>query len=287
MMLMITGKTKITGLIGDPVEHTLSPHMHNAGFSYLKMDYIYVPFQVKRENLASAVEGAHNLNITGLNVTIPHKIEVMNYLDEIDETARIIGAVNTIKFGEVVKGYNTDGRGALRAVEEITKIKDKKIIVLGAGGASRAIAFQFLLSGAGKLVIANRTKDKAQGLALNLSKIDGPVKAVGLGKDLQKELADADILINTTPIGMYPHTDQKPLVTAEMMREGLIVNDIIYNPLETGLLLEAQKAGARTISGIKMLIYQGIESFKIWTGREPPRSVFEDAVTEAIKIEGH
>ncbi|MDD1774689.1 MAG: shikimate dehydrogenase, partial [Methanobacterium sp.] len=213
-MLMITGKTKITGLIGDPVEHTLSPHMHNAGFSHFQLDYIYVPFSVKRENLEGAINGALNLNIKGLNVTIPHKIEVMNYLDEIDETARLIGAVNTIDFGEVVKGYNTDGLGAVRAIEEITKIKDKKIIVLGAGGASRAISFQLILSGAGELVIANRTRETALELTHNLRNLNESVKAVGLGKDLQEELTDANILINTTPIGMYPNADQKPLVTA-------------------------------------------------------------------------
>jgi shikimate dehydrogenase len=286
-MLMITGKTKITGLIGDPVEHTLSPHMHNAGFSHFQLDYVYVPFQVKRENLEEAVKGALYLNIKGLNVTIPHKIEVMNYLDEIDETARLIGAVNTINFGEIVKGYNTDGLGAVRAIEEKTKIKDKKIIVLGAGGASRAISFQSILSGAGEIVIANRTREKALELIQNLRRLNGPVKAVGLGQDLQEELTDADILINTTPIGMYPNIDQKPLVTAKMMPTDLIVNDVIYNPMETGLLKEAEKAGAQTISGLKMLIYQGIESFKIWTGREPPLGVFEEAVSKAVKFKGH
>jgi len=286
-MRMITGKTKITGLIGDPVEHTLSPHMHNAGFSYFHLDYVYVPFRVRKENLGSAVKGALNLNIMGLNVTIPHKINVMKYLDDLDETARLIGAVNTINFGEIVKGYNTDGLGAIRSIDEIKPIKDNKIVLLGAGGAARAISFQAIFSGAGELVIANRTREKAQELARNIvDKLDGTVKATGLGEELHEELKDADILINTTPIGMYPHMNVKPLVTADMMPEGLIVNDVIYNPLETGLLKEAKKAGSETISGIKMLIYQGIESFKIWTGREPPVEVFEKAVNEAVQYRG-
>lgn len=282
-MLMITGKTKITGLIGDPVEHTISPHMHNAGFKYFNLDYVYVPFHVKGENLKSAIAGARSLDIRGLNVTIPHKIDVMQYLDVIDETAELIGAVNTIKFGEEVKGYNTDGLGAVRGIEELIPVKNRKIVILGAGGASRAISFQVILSGAGQIVVANRTREKALKLVLNLKdNSDVDVKAIGLDEELEKELEDADILINTTPIGMYPHIDQKPLVTSDMMHEGLVVNDMIYNPLETGLLREARMAGAETISGIKMLIYQGIESFKIWTGMEPPLKLFKEAIDDEI-----
>jgi shikimate dehydrogenase len=280
---MITGKTKLTGLIGDPVEHTLSPHMHNAGFRYFNLDYVYVPFRVKKDNLNGAVEGARSLGMKGLNVTIPHKIEVIKYLDVVDYTAELIGAVNTIKFDQETKGYNTDGLGAVRAIEELTTIKNKKIIILGAGGASRAISFQISLSGAGKVLIANRTQEKAFKLKENLiDKVDGDVEAIGLDDELKEELRDADILINTTPIGMYPNIYQKPLVTSDMMHEGLLVNDVIYNPLETCLLNEARKAGAETISGVKMLIYQGIESFKIWTGMEPPVEVFQEALEKFL-----
>ena len=280
---MITGKTKLTGLIGDPVEHTLSPHMHNAGFKYFNLDYVYTPFQVKKEHLQEAIYGARSLGIKGLNVTIPHKIEVIKYLDVLEDNAELIGAVNTIKFGDEIKGYNTDGLGAVRGIEELIPVKNKKVIVLGAGGASRAISFQILLRGAGKVIIANRTIEKAYNLQKNLiNRLDAEVGAVGLGEDLKEELEDTDILINTTPIGMYPNINQEPLVTSEMMHEGLIVNDIIYNPLETGLLREARLAGAQTISGLKMLIYQGIESFKIWTGREPPVEVFEEAMKEVL-----
>lgn len=273
------------GLIGDPVEHTLSPFMHNAAFQYANLDCVYIPFHVKKYNLEAAIRGARSLSITGLNVTLPHKTEVIKYLDILDDPAELIGAVNTIKFGEKVKGYNTDGLGAVRAIEEVDIVKDKKVVVLGAGGASRAISFQMLLSGAGKLTIANRTSEKAFILKENLiEKLNADVGVIGLGEDLKREIRDADILINTTPIGMYPDIHQKPLVTSEMMHEGLIVNDIIYNPLETGLLKEARKAGARTISGIKMLIYQGIESFKIWTGVEPPVKVFEEALSDVLTL---
>ncbi len=283
MDAMINGKTKITGLMGDPVEHTISPYMHNAGFKHFNLDYVYLPFHVKSENLGAAIKGARALDIQGLNVTIPHKIDVMQYLDMVDETAELIGAVNTIKFGGEVTGFNTDGLGAVRAIEDVTPVKDKKIVILGAGGASKAISFQAILNGAGQVVIANRTREKAVELTGNLNdNLGADAKGAGL-EGLGEELKDTDILINTTPIGMYPNVDAKPLVTRDMIHEGMVVNDVIYNPLETGLLREARLAGAKTITGIYMLIYQGIESFKIWTGLEPPLEVFEEAVEHEVR----
>jgi shikimate dehydrogenase len=284
---MITGKTSVYGIIGDPVEHSLSPGMHNAAYKGLNLDNIYVPFHVKADELEYAVNGAYSLGIKGLNVTIPHKTEVLKYLDYLDIAAGLIGAVNTIEFGENgAVGHNTDGIGAVRAIEEITPVKDKKVLILGAGGASRAICFQILLGGAKNLVIANRTIDKATELGNDLvEKLDHEVKAIDLGLDLQKEIEDTDILINTTPIGMYPNTDQKPIITESMMHQDLIVNDIVYNPLKTGLLKEAEKANAKTISGIKMLMYQGIEAFKIWTGTEPPVEIFKRALMNEMDLD--
>ncbi len=283
MIEMITGKTNVVGVIGDPVEHSLSPPMHNAAFKYLDMDYVYVPYHVKKGTLNDAIAGAKSLNIKGLNVTIPHKTEVIKYLDSLDKSAELIGAVNTIKFDEdYAKGYNTDGIGAVKAIGEVSNVINKKVIILGAGGAARAIAFQILLDGAESLVIANRTLKNAAQLQEDLvEKLNASVKSIDLGDKLKNELVDADILINTTPIGMYPNIDQKPLVNAELMHEDLIVKDCVYNPLKTGLIKEAEKCGAKTISGLKMLIYQGMESFRIWTGITPPLEIFE----KAIKIE--
>ncbi|MTK64861.1 MAG: shikimate dehydrogenase [Methanobacterium sp.] len=284
---MITGKTNVFGIIGDPVEHTLSPGMHNAAFKELGLDNIYVPFQVKAEHLEDAIIGAQSLGIKGFNVTIPHKTEVINYLDYLDIAAGLIGAVNTIEFGKNgAVGHNTDGIGAVMAIEEITPVKNKKVIILGAGGASRAIAFQLLLSGVDNLVIANRTVEKAEELKTDLvEKLDHEVRVSGLDENLTNELSDADILINTTPVGMYPNVDQKPVVTAEIMHPDLVVNDIVYNPLKTGLLKEADKAGAKSISGIKMLMYQGVEAFKIWTGIEPPVEIFQDALMNELDLD--
>lgn len=283
-MIMITGKTNVVGLIGDPVEHSLSPPMHNATFKHLNLDYVYVPYYVKKESLGNAISGAKALNIKGLNVTIPHKTEVIKYLDVLDKPAELIGAVNTIKIDDDgVKGYNTDGIGAVRSIEEVSSVKNKKVIILGAGGAARAVSFQILIDGAKSLVIANRTPENSLKLQKDLiKKLNANVKTIDLGEELKNELLNADILINTTPIGMYPNIDQEPLVKAEMMGEDLICNDIVYNPLKTGLLKEAEKAGAKTVSGIKMLIYQGMESFKIWTGVNPPLDVFENALKKQI-----
>jgi shikimate dehydrogenase len=284
---MITGKTNVFGIIGDPVEHSLSPGMHNAAFKELGLDNIYVPFQVKAEHLEDAIIGAQSLGIKGFNVTIPHKTEVINYLDYLDIAAGLIGAVNTIEFGKNgAVGHNTDGIGAVMAIEEVIPIKNKKVVILGAGGASRAIAFQLLLSGVENLIIANRTVEKAAELKTDLvEKLDHEVRVSGLDENLTHELSNTDILINTTPVGMYPNVDQKPVVTAEMMHPDLVVNDIVYNPLKTGLLNEADKAGAKSISGIKMLMYQGVEAFKIWTGIEPPVEIFQDALKNELNLD--
>jgi shikimate dehydrogenase len=281
---LITGKTGLVGIMGDPVEHSLSPPMHNAAFHQLKLDYVYVPFHVKRENLASAIEGARNMGIKGLNLTIPHKIEVINYLDELNEAAELIGAVNTVKFTEnKAVGYNTDGIGAVKAIEEETSVKGKKIIILGAGGAARAISFQLLLNGVGEVLIANRTIEKACNLRDDLNENStASVDCLGLDDKLTLKLEDADVLINTTPVGMHPHQDDEPVVPSDKMHSNLVVNDIVYNPLETGLLREAGKAGAQIVPGAKMLIYQGLEAFRIWTGITPPVGVFETALMREL-----
>lgn len=278
---MITGKTLLVGIIGDPVEHSLSPPMHNAAFKHLEMDYVYVPFHVSGENLEKAIQGARSLEIRGLNVTIPHKTAVIPYLDEVDPAAQLIGAVNTIKFNEdKAKGFNTDGLGAVKALEEITPVKDKKVLIMGAGGAARALAFQLILNGIGDLVIANRTPEKAVQLALDIqSKLEFSPEATGLG---EVELSSTDILINTTSVGMYPHQDQPPLIRGQQMHPELVVNDVIYNPLKTNLLKEAESIGARTLNGTKMLLYQGMESFRIWTGVAPPVEVFERSLMRTL-----
>ena len=278
----IKGSTNIVGLIGHPVEHSFSPPMHNAAFQKLGMDYAYVAFDVNPTDLSSAIEGAKSLNIKGFNVTIPHKIEVMQYLDELDEVAKLIGAVNTIDFKEL-KGYNTDGIGAVRAIEEVSSIKDKNIVVAGAGGASRAISFYLAKFGASSITILNRSVDKAKNLADDVlaSDLIGDVNFASIS-EIDNYLPDSDILVDTTPLGMDPHINDEPIATAENMHEDLVVFDAVYNPNETVLLKEAIKAGAKPVYGIKMLLYQGAESFKIWTGRDAPIDVMQEALNNYL-----
>ena len=256
----IKGSTNIVGLIGHPVEHSFSPPMHNAAFGTLGMDYAYVAFDVDPLNLKSAIEGAKSLNIKGFNVTIPHKIEVMKHLDDIDDVAGLIGAVNTIDFKNM-KGYNTDGIGAVKAIEEVTSIKDKNVVVAGAGGASRAISFYIAKYGAETLTILNRNVEKADSLAGDVldSDLIGDVRSDSIS-EIRSYIDDADILIDTTPVGMHPNVDAEPIVAAEDMHENLTVFDAVYNPNETVLIKEALNAGAKPVYGIKMLLYQGAES---------------------------
>jgi shikimate dehydrogenase len=278
----IKGSTNIVGLIGHPVEHSFSPPMHNAAFKALNMDWAYVAFDVNPLNLNSAINGARSLGIKGFNVTIPHKIEVMKYLDEIDEVAGLIGAVNTIDFKNM-KGYNTDGIGAVKAIEEATSIKNRKVVVAGAGGASRAISFYIAKYGAESVTILNRNVEKAQSLADDISLID-EVKADSI-KNIKGHVDDADILIDTTPVGMHPNVSDDAIISAEDMHEDLVVFDAVYNPNETSLIKEAIKANAKPVYGIKMLLYQGAESFRIWTGQNPPVDVMEDALKKTLNLE--
>ena len=302
--IVIDGKTRILGVIGDPIEHTFSPAMHNAGLNALDLNYIYLPFHVKGDRLRDCIEGAKAIGIKGLNVTIPHKTNVIKHLDEIDQVAEMIGAVNTIQFNYnhdngsnnqdnginvTTKGFNTDGYGCVRAIEEKTSIKDKKVTITGAGGAARAVAFQIANSGINELSLLNRNLSKAESLAndlrtnLNIIGIDINIKSYDLD-DLKRELSDSDIFIDTTPIGMYPNVEDKAIASADMLHEDLLVNDIVYTPMETSLIKEAKLANATVVPGYKMLLYQGIRSFEIWLGKEAPVDNMEKALLDVLGI---
>ena len=282
---MISGKTRLCGVIGDPVEHTMSPVMHNAAFREAGIDYLYVPFRVKKEELGQAIEGMRALNIKGLNVTIPHKVDVIQFLDKLDPLAEKIGAVNTIVNDDgVLTGYNTDATGFLQALlERGIEPEGKNVVILGAGGASRAISFILADRGA-HLVILNRLLelDWAEELAKRISQIfSKEVAALELNREkLTGALDRADILVNATSVGMSPDVDQTP-VDSDLLRPGLLVFDIVYNPIKTRLLREADIAGAKTTSGIDMLIWQGALAFEKWTGRKAPVELMKD---ETIRL---
>jgi len=277
-------ETKICGVIGDPVEHSMSPLMHNAAFRKLGLDYIYVPFRVKKEDLKETVESLRTLYVRGFNVTIPHKVAIIPFLDRLDSVAEKIGAVNTVvNDGGVLIGYNTDAAGFLKATKEKgVETKGKNIIVLGAGGAARAISFILAQEGA-NLIIINRTIGKAREQAVKISQIfQREVGTLPLDREnLKKALEKANILINATSVGMSPNANET-LVDSELIKPSLVVFDIVYNPFKTRLLREAERAGAQTISGVEMLVWQGASAFEKWTGVEAPVKLMREEVVKDV-----
>jgi shikimate dehydrogenase len=283
--MVVSGKTRVYGVIGDPIEHTLSPVMHNAAFEALKLDCAFLAFKVKPAEVGNAIIGMRGLNIQGLNVTMPHKEAVIKHLDEIDPTARFLNATNTIqnKNGKLL-GFNTDGVGALKALRaNQIEPKDKKILLLGAGGAARAIAYS-LSKEVGELVILNRTPKPAEELANLLKQVSNKKITVGVlsSETIETNLADTNVLINATSIGMKPNADQTP-IKAEWLRRNLAVMDIVYNPVETKLVKNAKAAKASVVSGVEMLIYQGAASFEIWTSCKAPVEVMRKAALNHLK----
>lgn len=273
-------------VIGDPIEHSLSPAMHNAVFKKLGLNCAYAAFRVAPENLGSAIKGMRAMNFGGANITIPHKVNVTDFLDKLSEEARIIGAVNTIKFGEKLTGYNTDGYGALRALRSSSADPNgKNILILGSGGAARAIAITLALKGEiASLTILGVVEEELRKLVDDINK-GTKIRAAGkmmTDETKKEEIAKADILIHCTPVGMHPKTNET-LVTRDVLRKGLVVMDIVYNPLETKLLKEAKKAGAKTIGGVEMFVNQGAESERIWLGIDAPIKLMRRAVLKELK----
>jgi len=283
--MVISGKTRVCGVIGDPIEHTLSPIMHNAAFEALKLDYVFLAFKVKSAEVGNAISGMRALTIHGLNVTMPHKNAVIKYLDEIDPAGKAIASANTIlnKDGRLL-GFNTDGVGALNALEQNgVEPRGKKVLLLGAGGAAKAIAYT-LSQEADELVILNRTPKPATELAnLLKQKFHKKINADELSPSTIKDnLVDSDVLINATSVGMKPNANQTP-VQPEWLKPDLAVMDIVYDPIETKLAKDAKAAGAKVVSGVEMLIYQGAVSFEIWTACKAPVEVMRKAALNHLR----
>jgi shikimate dehydrogenase len=269
----------VYGLLGNPVSHSLSPPMHEAAYRELGIDARYVTFEPEPEALETAINGADALGVSGLNVTIPFKQDVLSMV-EADGLATRIGAVNTIDFGGTrPTGHNTDAVGARRAFEHHdTDLDGAQAVLIGAGGAGRAVAFALAKAGA-TVRIANRTETRATELASAVPRASGH----GLG-ELSELLADSRILVNATSVGM--EEDRSPVPTATLSAQ-LTVMDIVYRPLETRLLREARTAGAETIDGAWMLLFQGVEAFEQWTGQNAPVSVMNDALRDELSRESN
>jgi len=278
----------LCGVIGDPIGHSLSPTIQNAAFSHLGLDFVFLAFPVKAADLENAMRGMRGLGIHGLNVTMPHKSAVIGCLDEVDFTVRFLDSANTIlnRDGKL-SGFSTDGVGALKALlEKGVALSGKKVTLLGAGGAAKAIAF-VLAPEVGELAILNRSAEKAEELAETLGHMFNR-KVVGgsLSPDAIKEnLRDSDVLVNATSAGMKPNISQS-LVAPEWLKSDLAVMDIVYNPVETKLAKDAKAAGAKVISGVEMLIYQGAASFEIWTDHSAPIEVMRNAALNKLSSAG-
>ncbi len=269
----ISGTTRVHGIMGNPVSHSLSPAMHNAAFAATGENGVYVPFPV--EDVAGAMVGFKALGVRGISVTIPHKQAVIAHLDDLDPVAEKIGAVNTLVLSAGrLKGYNTDWLGANRALEDKMALSGATVLLLGAGGSARAIGFGLLEAGA-QVIIASRTPEPGQALAKQL---DCPWHALA---DIPRLKADA--VVNATSVGMGRMADMS-LVPADKIGDFPVVMDIVYAPLETRMLKEAKVAGCRTIDGLKMLLYQGAAQFELWTGRKAPVDVMGRQLLTALGL---
>ncbi|MDR9757915.1 MAG: shikimate dehydrogenase [Thermoanaerobacterales bacterium] len=282
----IKGMTKVYGLFGDPVEHSLSPIMQNTAFQALGLDCVYLPFLVQSKDIGSAVQAVRALHLGGVNLTIPLKERVLPYLDEVEKEAEFIGAVNTIvnRNGRLC-GYNTDAPGFLASLKAAGfNPSGKNTVILGAGGAARAVSFALAQGGAAGINILNRSVEKAEKLAQDLKAAYQVPTGVGdLSSDLAAALKGAELLVNATPVGMYPNHTSAPLLTRNQLHQRLLVCDLIYNPLQTRLLEEAEAANCRFLSGVGMLVWQGALAFQLWTGEKPPAALMEEAVLKALK----
>ena len=268
----IDANSSLFCVIGNPVSHSLSPLIHNLAFKLTNFNGVYVAFNV--EDIKSAIVGIRSLNIKGVSVTIPHKIEVMKHLDFIDDTAKEIGAVNTIvNDNGTLKGYNTDCDGAIKALRSKTNIKNKKVLIYGAGGSARAIGYG-IVKASGKLTIANRSADKGKSLAeflgCDFKSLDEVVPS------------DNEIIINTTSLGMTPNVDSSP-VSASELHSDQIVMDIVYNPIKTKLLEYAESKGCKTVNGVEMFVNQAVLQFESWTGITGPYSEMKNKVLNELK----
>jgi len=280
--LKITGKTRLVGIIGDPVAHSLSPLMHNAAYQAMDLDMCYVPFRVDSADLSAAVDGMKAMNLTGLNVTIPHKINVASLVDRLDSAAARLGAVNTIvnKGGSLV-GYNTDGAGFIRAIEEkaVLDYGALSVLIFGAGGAARAIGLALADKGVKAVNIVNRSRDRGVDFRdMLLGEFPGlPVTVRELNDDYDDLVSTSKLVVNATSVGMEGRLKGISF-TVDRISKDHMVCDVVYTTGETPLLIAAGEHGATTLGGLGMLLHQGAEAIRLWSGQEPPLQVMRLAI---------
>jgi shikimate dehydrogenase len=280
----IDGSTTIVGIFGAPIKHTASPAMHNAAFAALDMNWAYLAFHVDPQNLRTALRGAHDMGLVGINLTIPHKILALDWIDEIDAEARKLGAVNTVCMEKgKLRGYNTDGYGFLKAIKEDfnLSIKGKRVLVLGAGGAGHGIAVKCAMDGAARVFVANRTPARIEPIAREIRGTKTEFLALKLAaEDIREVIHEVDLVVNATSVGLE-EGDSLGL-GADLFSPRLHVYDTIYRPAETELLRIAAGAGAKVANGLSMLLHQGAKAFEIWTKRKAPLAVMRRALRATV-----
>jgi shikimate dehydrogenase len=280
----IDGSTTIVGIFGAPIKHTASPAMHNAAFAALEMNWAYLAFHVDPQNLRSALRGANDMGIVGINLTIPHKILALDWIDDIDSEARKLGAVNTVSMEKgKLRGFNTDGYGFLKAIKEDfnLSIKGKRVLVLGAGGAGHGIAVKSAMDGASRVIVANRTPARIDPIAHEVRNTKTEFLALKLtAEDIRKVIHEVDLVVNATSVGLE-EGDSLGL-GADLFSPRLHVYDTIYRPAETELLRIAASAGAKVANGLSMLLHQGAKAFEIWTKRKAPLAVMRRALRATV-----
>jgi shikimate dehydrogenase len=284
-MLSISSHSRVLAIIGDPIEHSISPRIQNAAWQKANSDHALVACRVATDNLATAVRGARDLGFLGLMVTIPHKERVLDLCDELDQSARDVGAANLLHFradGKTV-GYSSDGWAAVKDLAEHgVSIRNRKIVILGAGGAARSLALTFAREGAQEIRVLNRTLERAQKIVNEVAALDVDCLASGIDTiSMREHLHDADLLVNATSIGMSPHVDETP-ITPELLRPKLAVYDIVYNPLETRLLREARDIGATALDGLGMLIGTNIRAAQICANADLSWDVMREEALRAL-----
>jgi shikimate dehydrogenase len=279
-------RAELVGVLGSPVAENPTGAMQEAAFAALGLNWRYLTIEVKPEDLGRAIEGVRAMGFAGLNLTIPHKVAVIPYLDALSREAEMIGAVNTVRRdGERLIGENTDGRGFLRALKEDAGLDPagKTVVLLGAGGAARAIATELILAGVSKLTVVNRSDLRGRELVHDLqSRTGAAIEFLPWPEPCYAIPADADVLVNATSVGLYPAVEAMPQVDLHAAGKHLIVCDAVFNPAETMLLNHAKAFGLKTLDGLSMLVYQGVIGFEIWTGRKAPEKVMKDALSREL-----
>lgn len=286
--MKITAKTKLVGIFGWPLGHSLSPAMQNAAFEAAELDYLYLPLPVAPGNLKAALEGVKALGFAGVNITIPYKVEIAPLLDSIDRSAVTAGAINTVAISNgAAIGYNTDMGGFIEALKRKTvKISGCKAVVLGAGGAARAVVAGLIEEGAGRVTIAGRDSRRVRAFTELFDRENRPDGIKWEGTDFTQALRECDLLVNCTPLGMYPRVDDAPPVDWTNLSPRASVCDLVYNPSMTKFLFCAHQRGHKIVGGEGMLVEQGALAFELWTGRKAPRPVMYETLRKALNESG-